>query len=35
LPQELPPQEQPGADDYGNSNDDDGRIPSTLERPQF
>ena len=34
-PQELPPQEQQGVDDYGNSNDDDGRIPTTLERPQF
>jgi hypothetical protein len=34
-PQESQQQEQPGADDHGNSNDDNGRIPSTLERPQF
>ena len=33
--QESPQQEQPGVDEHGNSNDDDGRIPSALERPQF
>jgi len=33
--QELPPHEQQGVDENGNSNDDDGRIPSTSERPQF
>jgi len=35
LPLESQQQEQQGEDDHGNSNDDDGRIPSTLERPQF
>ena len=35
LQQELPQQEQRGDDEDGNSNDDDGRIPTTLERPQF
>ena len=35
LPQELPQQEQQGDDKDGNSNNDNGRIPSTLERPQF
>ena len=33
--QESPQHEQPGVDEHGNSNDDDGRIPSALERPQF
>ena len=31
--QELLQQEQQGVDDHGNSNDDNGRIPSTSERP--
>ena len=33
--QELQQQEKQGDDKDGNSNDDDGRIPTTLERPQF
>ena len=33
--QELPQQDQQGDDENGNSDDDDGRIPTTLERPQF
>jgi len=33
--QELLQQEQQGVDEDGNSNDDNGRIPSTSERPQF
>ena len=33
--QESLQQEPQGEDEDGNSNDDDGRIPSTLERPQF
>mgnify|MGYP006443661079 CR=1 FL=1 len=35
LQQELPQQEQQGEDEDGNSNDDDGRIPTTLERTHF
>nr|CRY97511.1 hypothetical protein [uncultured prokaryote] len=35
LPQELPQQEQQGDDEDGNSDNDNGRIPTTLERPQF
>ena len=35
LQQELQQQEPQGDDNDGNSNNDDGRIPSTLERPQF
>jgi len=34
-PQELPPQEQQGEDEDGRSNDDNGRIPPTDQRPQF
>ena len=34
-PQELPQLEEQGVDDHGNRNDDDGRIPPTIERPQF
>lgn len=35
LPPELPQQEQQGDDEDGRSTDDDGRIPSTNQRPQF
>ena len=33
--QELLQLEQQGDDNHGNSNDDNGRIPSTDQRPQF
>ena len=33
--QESLQQEPQGDDEHGNSDDDDGGIPSTLERPQF
>ena len=32
---ESPQLEQPGVDENANSNNDDGRIPSTDQRPQF
>jgi len=32
---ELQQLEQPGVDENGKCNDDDGRIPSTDQRPQF
>ena len=35
LQQELVQLDQQGDDEHGNSNDDDGRIPSITERPQF
>jgi hypothetical protein len=35
LRQESQPQEQQGDDENGRSDDDDGRIPSTNQRPQF
>lgn len=35
LQQELPQQDQQGVDEDGRSNDDDGRIPPTNQRPQF
>ena len=34
-PQELQPHEQQGVDEDGNSDNDHGRIPQSLERPQF
>ena len=33
--QESLQQEQPGVDNYGNGDNDDGGIPPTTERPQF
>ena len=33
--QELPQLEKPGDDENGRSTDDDGRIPTTDQRPQF
>lgn len=35
LLQESQQQEQQGDDDHGNSNDDNGRIPESSQRPQF
>jgi len=35
LQQESQQQDQQGDDEDGGSNDDDGRIPSTNQRPQF
>lgn len=33
--QESQQQDQQGDDEHGNSNDDNGRIPSTSKRPEF
>jgi len=35
LQQELRQQEQQGVDENGNSDDDNGRIPQSPQRPQF